>query len=67
MQCNSTLNLENRPTDIKTNLEDFPNISQQRKKALKVEDNTVFQPGHDNPSIRQEEYRKRRGVKSSKV
>ena len=27
-QCNSTPNLEDKPVDIETDLEDFPNISQ---------------------------------------
>ena len=60
-------NPNDEPMDIKTNLEDFPNISQQRKKVLKVEDDTVFQPGYDNLFIGQEEYRKGWEMKGSKT
>ena len=56
--CNSTRNLRDKLVDIEISLEEFLNISQQRERALKVGDNTVFQPGHDNPSVGQEEYRK---------
>ena len=38
-----------------------------KKRALKVGDDTVFQPGHDDLPIRQKEYRKGRGVKDSKA
>ena len=37
-QRNSTLNLKDRLIDIETNLEDFPNISQQIKRVFKVGD-----------------------------
>ena len=41
-QRDLTPNLENELMDIETDLEDFPNISQQRKRALNVKDDTVF-------------------------
>ena len=66
-QRNPTFNLEDKPVDIETDLENFSNISQQIKRALKAEDDIVFQPSHDNLSIEQEEYRKRRKVKDSKA
>ena len=66
-QRNPTPNLEDEPVDIETDLEDYLNILQQRKKVFKVKNDTVFQLSHDNPPIGQEEYRKRRGVKSSKA
>ena len=49
-------NFEDEPVDIETNLKEFPNILQQRKKIR-----------HDNPAIGQDEYRKGRGVKGSKA
>ena len=50
-QCNFTPNLKNKPMDIEIDLEDFPDISQQKKMSLKVKDDTVIQPGHDDPLI----------------
>lgn len=35
-------NLEDKFVNIEINIKDFSNISQQRKKTLKVEDDTVF-------------------------
>lgn len=58
-QCNLMLNLKNKYVDIKTNSKDFSNISQQRKKALKVENDTVFQPSQNNFFIGQKRYKKR--------
>ena len=60
-------NLEDESMDIKTDLEDFLNISQQRKNALKVKDNTVFQLDYNNPPVGQEEYKNGRGIKRSKA
>ena len=53
--------------DIETDLEDFPNILQQRKRALKVKNDIIFQSSHDNSLVGQEEYRKKQGVKGSKA
>ena len=57
-KCNPTPNFEDKLIDIETALKDFPNISQQKKRALKVEDDTVFQLDHNVPLVGQEEYKK---------
>ena len=58
-QCNPTFNLGDKLVDIKTNLEEFSNILQQRKRILKVGNNTVFQPSHNNLLVGQKKYRKK--------
>ena len=66
-KCNPMLNSEDIPVDIEINLEKFSNISQQRKKTLKIGDNTILQLNHNNLLIRQEKYKKRRRIKGNKI
>ena len=45
-------NLRDKTIDIENNLEEFPNILQQKKKTFKIGDDTVLQPGHDHLSFK---------------
>lgn len=53
--------------NIETDLEKFPNILQQRKKASKLGDNIIFQSSYDNLLIKPEKYEKRGEIKGSKA
>ena len=59
-------NLNDKLVDIETDLEEFPNILQQRKRAFKHKDDTIIQPDHDDSLVKHEKYRKRWEMKGSK-